>query len=153
MPTKARDLGLLMPLYYHGSPHAFPVGHVITAGGHGRRYRSFMLPEHTHLFENACEDIRARYFPQKPSRFACIFACENEQALALFCTKFANREHYYEVEAVDPSVPLHRGTWNLVYGAYLHGMVNCSWAYWTQAPQDCVEVVIGGDVRVVRKIQ
>jgi hypothetical protein len=32
-------------------------------------------------------------------------------------------------------------------------MVNCSWAYWSQQHQQSAEIIIGGDVRVLRKIR
>lgn len=141
-------------LYYHGSPHVFPVGHIIIPGAHGDRHRRFMMPQLTYMFESACEDIRLQYFfQQKPSRFNCIFACEDITALDLFCSKFGSRDNYYEIRPVDPSVLVHRGTWNLPYGNELHGMVNCAWAYWSQVPKDSVEIIVGGDVRVERKLK
>jgi hypothetical protein len=102
-----------MTAYYHGSLFEFPIGHIINSGGHGDRHRRFMFPQLTHLFESTCEDIRASYFPLKPSRFSCIFACENPSDLDVFCRKYSNRSHYYEIEPVDPSAKLHRGTWEL----------------------------------------
>jgi hypothetical protein len=140
--------------HYHGSAHDFPVGHIIKSGGHGDRHRRFMMPQLTHIFESACEDIRANYFKAlKPSRFDCIFACLSAADLDVFCKKFGSRNHYYEVEAIDPKAPLHRGTWHLTHGSELHGMVNCAWAYWTQTHQDCIEIVLGGDVRVLQKLK
>lgn len=143
-----------MPIYYHASPQILSDGGIILAGRYGQCCRTFKMLAREYAFEHACEDIRLTYFPDRPSRLNCTFACEDAAALDDFNKRTGGgRIHHYEVEAVEPAAPIHRGIWDLRYGEHLHGMVNCSWAYWTQQHQASVEILIGCDVRVLRKIK
>lgn len=143
-----------MTTYYYASTLVLSAGHIITAGHHGQRCRTFMQPQDIYTFENVCEEIRAAYFATKPSRLNCIFTCGDAAALDEFYKRYCGgRDHHYEVEPVNPTAPVHKGTWALQYGNFLHGMVNVAWVYWSQHHTQNVEIIIGGDVRVIRKIR
>lgn len=137
---------------FHAAMGEHADGDVIPAGGQGDRHARFHLSSRAYLFESVCEQIRQAEFPTKPSRLRAVYACEDVESLLSFCDAHPSRPFKYEVAPIDPDVTIHRATWEIQPGYRLHAMVHSAWLYWTRHPTADIEVVIGGDVRVLRRI-
>lgn len=104
--------------YYYCYSLPLEVGSVIRPGNWGRILRTYTpqsSPNHWLLTrELAYELVRVRQFPQKPSRFDCIYVCLSEADLGEFrATSNRHIDLSYEVELVDPQAPKHLGDWTL----------------------------------------
>ena len=100
--------------YFYCYSLPLDVGSVIRPGNWGRILRTYTpqtSPNHWALTrELAYELVRIRNFPNKPSRFDCVFVCVSEADLNEFRTS-TNRhlDLGYEVELVNPLAPSHLG--------------------------------------------
>ncbi len=100
--------------YFYCYSLPLEVGSVIRPGNWGRILRSYTPQAYPNAWvlirELVWEEVRLRYFPDKPSRFEGIFVCLNEEDLNEFRAT-ANRrlDLPYEVELVDPSASSHVG--------------------------------------------
>jgi len=107
-----------MQSYFYCNSLTLGVGSIIRPGNWGRILRTYAPQSSPNPWlltrELAYELVRVLYFPQKPSRFDCIFICLSEADLNEFRTT-TNRhlDLGYEVELVDPQAPNHLGDWTL----------------------------------------
>ena len=104
--------------YYYCYSLPLQVGSVILPGNWGRILRTYTPQSSPNSWlltrELAYELIRARLFPQKPSRFDCAYVCLSEADLNEFrATTNRHIDLGYEVELVDPQAQSHLGDWTL----------------------------------------
>lgn len=104
--------------YFYCYSLPLEVGSVIRPGNWGRILRAYTPQSSPNPWlltrELAYELVRERSFPQKPSRFDCIFVCMSEADLNEF--RSSSNRHIdlgYEVELVDPQASCHIGDWTL----------------------------------------
>lgn len=108
------------------------------------------------LLELAYEQGRLIHSPDAPSRMSCLFACPD----ILTANAFKNstrrdKDILYEVELVDKSVPCHWTKWELFSLKSVDDFYSLQEkikAYWGKNIDDCTEVLIGGAVRILRKV-
>lgn len=104
--------------YFYCYSLPLEVGSVIRPGNWGRILRTYTPQSSPNPWpltrELTYELVRIRSFPQKPSRFDCIFLCLSEKDLGEFrATTSRHLDIGYEVELVDPDAPSHIGDWTL----------------------------------------
>ncbi len=104
--------------YFYCYSLPLEVGSVIRPGNWGRILRTYSPQSHPNNWllarELAYELVRVKSFPNKPSRFDCLFVCLSETELNEF--RASSNRHLdlgYEVELVDPTAPSHLGDWTL----------------------------------------
>lgn len=150
-----------MSTFFHGAPLMLAPGSIIEPGNWGRIIRTY-LPNEPITFgvafrEATLERERISVAPQRPSRLDCVFACPTEAELRSFIHGSGRfRDVLYEVEPVG-TAPLHYGDHNLPTlppdAPYFDAFATRARLYWTApSPSQNVEVLIGGPVRVLRKL-
>ncbi len=152
--------------YFHCLPAQLAPGSILEPGNWGRIIRAYTLAQNTPpgispvaYRELIWELVRKLVAPQKPSRLNCVFACPTEDELRVFMSERNNlTDVAYEIEAVDePAIhiashdlPLLRFPQNQPYFSEIESLAE---AYWSGTPPPRRrEVVIGGPVRVVRRL-
>jgi hypothetical protein len=104
--------------YFYCCSLPLEVGSVVRPGNWGRIIRTYTPQSSPNPWlltrELIYEMVRIQSFPQKPSRFDCLFLCLNECDLTEFRTT-TNRhlDLGYEVELVNPQAQNHLGDWTL----------------------------------------
>lgn len=104
--------------YFYCCSLPLEVGSIIRSGNWGRIIRTYtpQLSPNPWLLarELAYELVRVQNFPNKPSRFECIYVCLDEADLNEFRSSTnRNLDLGYEVELVDSNAPSHIGDWTL----------------------------------------
>ncbi len=144
--------------YFHCAPIRLGAGSIIEPGNWGRIKRAFEQAPTTNYRELALEFGRLALNPKAPSRLDCVFCCENRADADQYVATHSALSVVHEVELVDPAVPVFRTSWDFV-GTTNPGMPtpfaqmdNDIRSYWSGNPQQNVEVLIGGSVRVIRAL-
>ena len=141
-------------VFYHVAPNILGEGSVIMPGNWGRMLMMHDELNPTLFREHVFELVRLKYFPEKPSRLNCVFAVETlEEAI-----RYRNVHHLtgliYEVCVDDRNVALHRGHYNFSvrpdykFPQGIHDLAN---RYWSEVPNECIEVLIQAPVRVMKR--
>lgn len=144
---------------FHHSTEYYDVGETIPAGRWGRLLRG-RGGRHGHFFrESLWEHIRATEFSDRPSRLACAYAYDNEQAAQH--SRMAHAQEtggwvpsLYRVEPANGDAISHRADValidDLVAMTDTHVAVERIRAYWKGTSiGGPVEVLVGSDLRVV----
>lgn len=98
--------------YFYACSYPLEPGSIVRPGNWGRILRlESITPQSSWVIlrEQVFEAVRAREFPNCPSRLEATFLCETVQAIQSF-QQTAGRPYdlCYEVELVDAHRPLHR---------------------------------------------
>jgi hypothetical protein len=152
-----------MPLF-HVSSARLSVGHILNPGEWGRRTREFrrggraLVNVHDAVnlaWEASLETARRSHAPNAPSRLDCVFTCQTLDDARAYRTRFVPSGTIYEVEPIS-TCPI-AADYDLITDTgsepFLDLWVTRSIRYWTSEPQDITEVLVGGDVRVVRVVE
>jgi len=153
--------------YYHSAPIPLADGSIIEGGNWGRlekqeKFGNMGSPEAAKgaaklLTELAYDLGHKAYNPSAPSRLECCFVCPSRQAAEEFLRKNPRPSPIlYEVESVDAQAPAHKTRWEL-FGAIQafdnFQIINDKIReYWTYEGKDCTEILIGGSIRILRKV-
>jgi len=151
---------------YHVGDGGWKPGDRIAPGNWGKRCRQFgtgpgfvgyrdVNDVKNIGWEVALETARQLTAPDAPSRLNCVFCIEDDESAKAFRDRFAKSATIYEVE-VDDSVSAHAGNYdaitNLPEGAFVDTNVATAKSYWTDAPTGIREILVGGPVKVSKKI-
>ena len=152
--------------YFHCLPAQLAPGSIIEPGNWGRIIHAYTLVQNNPpgispvaYRELILELVRKLVAPKKPSRLNCVFACPTEEDLRVFMSARNNPfDVAYEVETFDNpaihiaghDIPLLRFQQN---DPYFSKMEDLAEEYWIGAPPtNRLEVVIGGPVKVIRRL-
>lgn len=147
--------------YFHCMGALLSPGSIIEPGNWGRMVRSYRPKDgnaEAAFREMILEAERRVVAPMKPSRLDAVFTCPSDTELWAFMQSSGRtREVAYEVVPVDDAAPLHQADHNLPLFAagvpYFDSFAARARAYWTaRPPAQNVEVLIGGPVRVLRRL-
>jgi hypothetical protein len=152
-------------LYHVGSGRWKP-GDSITPGNWGKQVRQFgngqgMLGYgniHDAInigWEIALEAARQLTAPNAPSRLNCVFCTEDVESAKAFRDRVVSGESVFEVEVGD-TVSTHDGNYdaltNTREGAFIDTNVAAAKSYWTDAPTGIREILVGGTIKVLAKV-
>ena len=109
------------------------------------------------LRELIYEEVRKEYYPEKPSRLNCVFLCPNKESAFKFGG--ANRKNHslYAVEIIDEDAKRCTSNYdampNMTISSY-EDVKNYAHDYWKgiDIPEDCKELLVESDVRVLQKV-
>lgn len=109
------------------------------------------------LWETALESVRRSAAPHLPSRLECVFACESSELAVRFRDTYRKGAEILQIE-FNPTTSLHRGDFELISsiglaGSYVDYMADRALRYWTMPPSELVEVLIGGPVLVLGRLE
>jgi hypothetical protein len=108
-------------------------------------------------WEGCLETARRVLASTAPSRLDCVFACETAIGAAAFRARFRANATVYEVEPESTSSPHFIADYDLITDAghepFVDTWANAAIRYWTSKPQGIAEVLIGGNVRVLKAVQ
>ena len=149
-----------MPFFHCNSTPLEP-GSVIKSGNWGRIIRNLGWQHNQAFRESVFEDIRAKEFPEKPSRLDCSFFFSNEVVTRLYLALDPGRAATmipYEVELIRPDAPQHSTDWRAATDAM--GPVGLEWVrdYWRGVMRpliegiECREYLAQTDLRIVRSL-
>jgi hypothetical protein len=154
-----------MKKLYHVSSNQWGVGDKIEPGNWGARTREFGIgPGHRGygsisdaaiiVWEVALEAAR-RTAGATPSRLDCVFCCEDMMSAKAFRDRFAQDAQVYEVE-VDDETKTHSGNYDaltdMIDGPTIETIQAAALSYWQEEPVGIKEILVGGIVKVVAKI-
>ncbi|MEQ7801309.1 hypothetical protein ABDJ41_16060 [Pedobacter sp. ASV1-7] len=148
---------------YHSSNNDLAPGDIIPPGNWGKMVFYSKVDHHLWKREMTIEAMRIWNFAEKPSRLKCAFACDNLDTMVCYHVKENPEGFIYQVEAVDPHAPMHKGDFNAVgipkgYPDNMWGIASRYWGYdlkthITEWPGiECSEILVGSGLRVIRKI-
>ena len=148
---------------YHSSNKDLGPGDIIAPGNWGKMVFYSRVDHHLWKREMAIEAVRSWKFTDKPSRLKCAFACDNLDTMVCYHTKENPEGFIYQVEAVDPNAPMHKGDFNAVavpqgYLDDIWGIASKYWDYYLKTHMaewpgiECSEILVGSGLRVIRKI-
>lgn len=148
-----------MPTYFHGAGALLAPGSIIEPGNWGRIIRLYTgaAASWPNAYkEHVLEQARKEVAPMKPSRLEAVFACPSLEGLRHFLGSTGRHDAAYEVEPVQDA-PTHEADyniWTIPPGvAFFDTFPFLARGYWTAAPPpQSTEVLIGGPVRVLRRI-
>ena len=107
-------------------------------------------------WEVALEVARQLTAPEAPSRLDCVFCTEDIESAKAFRDRFAKGASIYQVE-VEDAVNTHAGNYEALtdvpQGPSVDTNVATAKSYWTDAPTGIREILVGGSVKVVDKIE
>jgi hypothetical protein len=155
-----------MPLY-HVSAAPLAADQTLQPGSWGRRLRQFrkggqpladVRDGFILAWETGLEIARRLVAPKAPSRLECVFTCATTADAAAFQARFRPNTAVYEVVPEPSDCPMFVGDYDLITGSgddpFLDTLVDRSLLYWSSSStQGIAEVLIGGNVRVLRPIQ
>lgn len=104
--------------YFYCCSLPLAAGSIVNPGNWGRIIRTYtpQTSPNAWLFirELIFEEVRKKFFTEKPSRFHSLFLCPDEEGIKEF-KKVNNRtlDIVYEVEILDERLPSHSGDWSL----------------------------------------
>lgn len=154
-----------MPLY-HVSTSTFEAGTILKPGRWGEVVRQFgkhgralvdVGDAQNLAWEAVLEAARRASAPDAPSRLSCVFTCETLAAAEAFRNAFRSGATMYEVEKVDSASPTYVADYDSITGAndrpIVDFWVECALKYWTAKPTGIAEVLVGGEVKIIRPVQ
>jgi hypothetical protein len=155
-----------MSKLYHVSSNQWQPGDKIEPGNWGNRTRQFgrgpgyrgyatIGDAAVMVWEVALEAARRATGSDAPSRLDCVFCCEDIASAKAFRDRFASGSHIFEVE-VDDSIATHVGNYealtDMVDGPTIDTIQASSLSYWKDEPKGIREIVVGGSVKVLAKV-
>jgi hypothetical protein len=139
--------------FYHLAPILLAPGSQIMPGNWGRIKRMQRNLEGNIFREYVFEDVRKRDFPSKPSRLDCVFGFTDVNTARAFRenTRSFEASVLYLVSTEADSSSIHYADYRFpaLNGGALDGIEELARKYWTETPQQCIEVVIPGPVTVL----
>lgn len=152
--------------FYHVTQAQLTAGQILQPGEWGRRTREFRKNGRALsdvndgkilAWESCLETARRVLAPDSPSRLDCVFTCETLVGAASFRARFrASGGTVYEVEPASNTAPTFTADYDLITDTgdapFVDTWVDRSIRYWT-TPKGIAEVLVGGDVRVIRPVQ
>ena len=91
------------------------VGSVILPGNWGRLEKASLGAGSPIIFrEYVLESLRAKEFPDKPSRMQATYSCPDIQSMVMFMQANCPTSLCYEVEIIDREAPAHRAPCKIV---------------------------------------
>ncbi len=105
-------------IYYYCYSLLLEPGSVILPGNWWRILRTYKVGAQTNTWllvrELIFEQVRNKYYPEKPSRLESIFLCPNEEKIKEFrVSTNRNLDIIYKVELLDSDKPTHISDWTL----------------------------------------
>ncbi|EPB6911818.1 DUF2441 domain-containing protein [Pseudomonas aeruginosa] len=141
--------------YFHAAPILLGEGSVIQPGNWGRILKLYRDANAVLYREYVLEQIRASEFPEKPSRFNCVFLLRTYEEAERYRNLCSPLDVIYEVSADTTEGSIHLGDYNfggvLPSLQLLEGMPELARKYWAEEPADFVEVLFQGPVVVVTR--
>ncbi|MNJ87494.1 hypothetical protein D3C87_50140 [compost metagenome] len=148
---------------YHSSNNDLAPGDIIAPGNWGKMVFYSRVDHHLWKREMTIEATRVWNFVEKPSRLKCAFACDNLDTMVCYHVKENPAGFIYQVEAVDPNAPMHKGDFNAVavpkgYPGNMWGIASRYWNYDLKTNMaewpgiECSEILVGSGLRVIQKI-
>lgn len=143
--------------YFHVAPTILGMGSIIMPGNWGRVIRLYNWEGSsliTTYRELALEQARMMIAPKAPSRLGCVYACETIEGALKYRATNALTSLIYRVQKVDAASPVFRTSWALIGSSPVEGasplpvLGENIQRYWIGNPDNDVEVLIGGPVRV-----
>lgn len=144
--------------YYYAMSYSLAPGSVIHKGNWGRICNLEPINNNPHLRnEKIFENIRQQKYPDRPSRFKCIFLCPNENSIRNFLTlpkKWVDL--LYEVKLTESNPKMFETDWSLVppKTATIADVEKAAHKYW--APQnvrdDQKEILVESDIRIIKQL-
>jgi hypothetical protein len=170
MSTETDNAAAPGPSFYFFASLRLAPGSVVFPGNWGRMLRRYendtAIPGN--LFGNSWilaremrfEVIRLKHFPDKPSRLDCAFCCYTIDEARAYQNGGADRPKVlllHRVELVDPSLPSHTATIELVNfpppnTSFLDVTEQRAMAYWGGAMQGTRELLTLSPLRIVENI-
>jgi hypothetical protein len=94
-----------MPTYYHVSTRELRINTILTQGIYGERIRRHDTVSENYakyIQEELFELVRQKDYPQRPSRFNCVFLFRDIATATYFYAQVGRYQGYiYEVEVID----------------------------------------------------
>lgn len=142
--------------FHHNYQYLKP-GDVIHAGNWGRLIQGYGAHHTLFLRETLWELVREFEFPQLPSRLRAAFFYDDEPTARRYWLEGDSPlvPNLYEVEVVDPSIPIHRADMELWEQSWLQAHLpqeaaDVARLYWKgDAPSGRLESLTHSDLRVV----
>ncbi|MBF1982807.1 DUF2441 domain-containing protein [Enterobacter asburiae] len=103
---------------------------------HGLRYVPMDVRNNNAMIEGIFEMVRAQHFPEKPTRFCCMFACESLEALN-GCEQAMQQTSIRNIYSVEYAGAVHRGDMSLLASdGSLYEVQSRAMAYWMGETKD-----------------
>ncbi|WP_257195897.1 MULTISPECIES: DUF2441 domain-containing protein [unclassified Bradyrhizobium] len=149
--------------YFHVSTIDHPIGAVLEQGSWGRTTRAFgssrplaeVNDAKTLAWEATLEAARRAFGSSAPSRLDCIFAAASAEDAITFRDRFRPGAHIFEIQP-NKTAPIYVADYDLITGpggAFIDTWVTRSVTYWTSPPRGMAEVLIGGSVTILRRME
>ena len=155
-------------VHYYACSYPLAPGSVIQKGNWGRLCRMDAIiieKKGEKLVSSFCpnivtevvfENVRLREFDDRPSRFDCNFVCPNIQSARNFSAATERyRDLLYEVELVDQDAKKLETDWSLITAySNIAATERAARKYWNplNIKEDLKEVLVEGDIRIVKRI-
>lgn len=152
---------------YHVGNGSWKAGDTIEPGNWGKQTRQFGKGAGFRDYgdvnnakiigwEVALEAARQLSAPDAPSRLDCVFCTVDIESARAFRDRFRNGESIYQVE-IEDTVNSHSGNYDALTdvpeGPSVDTNVATAKSYWTDAPSGIREILVGGSVKVLGKIE
>lgn len=122
----------ILNIQISGSNELIPV----PVSRHGMRYVPMDIRNNNAMLEGIFEMVRAQHFPDKPTRFCCMFACESLEALNA-CEQVMERTSVRNVYSIEHTGDVHRGDMSLLNSeGNLYEIQSRAMAYWLGETKD-----------------
>jgi hypothetical protein len=156
-----------MRRFYHVGSGGWKPGDSIAPGNWGKQTRQFGkgigFRDYGDInnakimgWEVALEVARQLTAPDAPSRLNCVFCTEDIASAKSFRDRFRKGDSIYQVE-VEDTVNTHAGNYEALtevpQGPSVDTNVATAKSYWTDAPTGIREILVGGSVKVIDKIE
>lgn len=146
--------------FYHLNSTPLATGSMVLPGNWGRIIRLYGISHNRFAWEAVVDDIRAREFPQAPSRLDCAYFFDDLGEARFYGNSDQSRAMMllYEVEMVEPEARILRTDWR---GTAPDGKMSLDWVrrYWAGTmlpPHDsgyhCRELLADTALRIVGQL-
>lgn len=144
--------------YFHLCSTDLQPGAIINPGNWGRIIKKVGPSHGRWLAESCLEDVRHRQFPLLPSRLSCSYFFDDVSEATEYQKNNAYFLILYEVQLVDPSVPIHRADYRCVQP---DNSLSLNWCqhYWqglSAGPHpsglSCTELLAVTPLRIIQKV-
>lgn len=148
----------MLDTYFHCAPILLAPDAIIEPGNWGRITRRNFLPHESNRItqvELIFEFARLALRPNAPSRLSSVFAIPTEEEARIYHQSQAPTSIIYAIRPIDPDAPRHLTSWNLFGTRQDASFASAEAAirsYWLDIPAMDREILIGGPVRVLRKL-
>ena len=155
-----------MPNFFHVTPNPLTPGQILQPGRFGQAQIQISVPGQqwtpqqlmVMLWEIVLETARVAVAPSATSRLSCIFATREMAHAIAFRDRWRKGDQIYEVSCAEET-PTHDGNYDAITDPprggvpLLNFMPKYAVSYWRDKPAGIAEVLIGGPVTVVRRVE